>query len=112
MTSDEQMAQGTPEQAQAGMEGWMSWVGQAGDAIVALGTPLAVVEAGGDSGDPIGGYAICQAKSQEVLAKAFEGHPHFGDGSIGLLHQDACTAVAVRDLGASVRFDGGPCEAR
>jgi hypothetical protein len=35
-----------------------------------------VVEAGGDSGDPIGGYSILQAESQEALAKALEGHPH------------------------------------
>jgi len=80
MTASEQMAQGTPEQAQAGMEAWMSWAGQAGDAIVDLGTPLAVVEAGGDSGDPIGGYSILQAESHEALAKVLEGHPHLAMG--------------------------------
>ena len=76
MTADEQMAQSTPEQAQAGMDAWMAWAQQAGDAIVDLGTPLAVVDPGGDSGDPIGGYSIMQAESREALAKVLEGHPH------------------------------------
>jgi hypothetical protein len=80
MTAGEQMAQSTPEQAQAGMEAWMAWAEQAGDAVVDLGTPVAVVEAGGDSGDPIGGYSILQAESSEALAKVLEGHPHLTMG--------------------------------
>jgi len=80
MTASEQMAQSTPEQAQAGMEAWMAWAERAGDAIVDLGTPLAVVEPGGDSGDPIGGYSILQADSHEALAKLLEDHPHLGMG--------------------------------
>jgi hypothetical protein len=80
MTADEQMAQSTPEQAQAGMDAWMAWAGQAGDAIVDLGMPLAVVDPGGDSGDPIGGYSIMQADSNEALAKVLDGHPHKATG--------------------------------
>ena len=76
VTAADQMAQSTPEQAQAGMEAWMAWAQQAGDAIVDLGVPLNVVEAGGDSGDPIGGYSILQAESPEALAKLLEDHPH------------------------------------
>ena len=76
MTADEQMAQSTPEQAQAGMDAWTTWAETAGDAIVDLGTPLGVVEPGGDSGDPIGGYSILQAESHEALSKVLEGHPH------------------------------------
>jgi hypothetical protein len=75
-TASEQMAQNTPEQAQAGMEAWMSWAQQAGDAVVDLGTPLEVIEAGGDSGDPIGGYSLLQAESPEALGKVLENHPH------------------------------------
>jgi hypothetical protein len=75
-TATEQMAQNTPEQAQAGMEAWMSWAQQAGDAVVDLGTPLEVIEAGGDSGDPIGGYSLLQAESPEALGKVLENHPH------------------------------------
>ena len=80
MTAEEQMAQSTPEQAQAGMEAWMAWAGQAGDAIVDLGTPTAVVDPGGDSGDPIGGYSILQADSQEALSQGSRGPSPQGDG--------------------------------
>jgi hypothetical protein len=76
MTAGEQMAQSTPEQAQAGMEEWTAWAQRAGDAIIDLGTPLQVVDPGGDSGDPIGGYSILQADSPEALSKVLEGHPH------------------------------------
>ena len=76
MTASDQMSQSTPEQAQAGMDAWTAWAQQAGDAIVDLGTPLDVVEPGGDSGDPVGGYSILQAESHDALTKILEGHPH------------------------------------
>jgi hypothetical protein len=85
MTAGEQMAQSTPEQAQAGIDAWTAWAQQAGDAIVDLGTPLAVVDPGGDSGDPIGGYSILQAESQEALNKVVAGHPHRMIGTIETL---------------------------
>jgi hypothetical protein len=75
-TASEQIAQSTPEQAQAGMDAWTSWAEQAGDAVVDLGTPLEVIETGGDSGDPIGGYSILQAESPDALGKVLENHPH------------------------------------
>lgn len=40
VTAAEQMASGSPEQAQAGMDAWMAWAGKAGAAIVDLGAPL------------------------------------------------------------------------
>lgn len=49
------------------MPGW-AWAQKAGDSIVDLGTPLEVVETGGDVGDPIGGYSILQADSDQALA--------------------------------------------
>jgi hypothetical protein len=76
ITAGEQMAQSTPEQTQAGMDAWTAWAEQAGDAVVDLGTPVEVVETGGDSGDPIGGYSILQAESNEALGKVLEDHPH------------------------------------
>ena len=76
MTAGEQMEQSTPEQAQAGMDAWMAWAEQAGDAVVYLGTPLAVVDSGGDSADPIGGYSILQSESHEALADVLDSHPH------------------------------------
>ena len=75
-TAAEQMAAGTPEQAQAGMEAWMTWAQRAGDAVVDLGSPLSVVEPGGDAGDPIGGFSVLQADNAEALAKVLDGHPH------------------------------------
>jgi len=39
-TAEEQMANASPEQAQAGMEAWMAWAKEAGDAVVDLGMPL------------------------------------------------------------------------
>jgi hypothetical protein len=75
-TAAEQMGQSTPEQAQAGMEAWMAWSRRAGAAIVDMGSPLGMVEAGGDSGDPIGGFSILQAESADALAEALAGHPH------------------------------------
>jgi hypothetical protein len=75
-TASEQMAQNTPEQAQAGMDAWTAWAARAGDAVVDLGTPTEVVDSGGDSGDPIGGYSIMQAESHEALSEVLEGHPH------------------------------------
>lgn len=79
-TAAEQMAAGTPEQAQAGMEAWTAWAQRAGDAVVDLGAPLAVVEAGGDAGDPIGGYSVLQAEDTEALVKVLDGHPHAAMG--------------------------------
>jgi hypothetical protein len=80
MTASEQMAQSTPEQAQAGMDAWTAWAARAGDAVVDLGTPLDVVDSGGDSADPIGGYSIMQAESREALSEVLKDHPHKGMG--------------------------------
>ncbi len=80
MTAAEQMAQGSPEQAQAGMDAWMAWAQRAGDAVVDLGSPLGLVEAGGDAGDPIGGYSILQADSADALKAVLDGHPHSAMG--------------------------------
>src|ERR671939_1325552 len=79
-TAAEQMAAGTPEQAQAGMEAWMTWAQRAGDAVVDLGAPLAAVEPGGDAADPIGGYSILQADDADALVKVLDGHPHTAMG--------------------------------
>jgi hypothetical protein len=79
-TAAEQMSQGTPEQAQAGMDAWTAWASRAGDAVVDLGSPLGVVEPGGDTGDPVGGYSILQADSDEGVRTVLDGHPHAAMG--------------------------------
>ncbi len=76
LTAAEQMSQGGMEGAEAGMEAWMVWSQKAGDAIIDLGSPLGMVEAAGDSADPIGGFSILQAESADALAAVLVGHPH------------------------------------
>lgn len=79
-TAAEQMAAGSPEQAQAGMDAWMAWSQKAGEAVVDLGSPLSLVAAGGDAGDPIGGYSILQAPDAPALNAVLDGHPHLASG--------------------------------
>src|SRR5690242_1938839 len=79
-TAAEQMAAGTPEQVQEGMKAWTAWAQKVGDAIVDFGTPLSVVEPGGDAGDPVGGYSVLQAEDAEALVKVLDGHPHTAMG--------------------------------
>jgi hypothetical protein len=64
-----QMANATPEQAEAGMQAWQVWAQQAGSAIVDLGAPL-----NGD-GD-VTGFSILQADSCPSLDEVLADHPH------------------------------------
>lgn len=75
-TASEQMANATPEQAQAGMQAWMDWFEKAGPAIVDGGSPL--------SGDDrtVAGYSVLQADSREALDAVLEGHPHLMVGTV------------------------------
>ena len=78
VSAREQMANVTPEQAQAGMELWMAWAGKAGDAIVDLGAPLgdvAIVGEGEAYGD-LAGYSILEAASRDVVMELLQEHPH------------------------------------
>jgi hypothetical protein len=78
----EQMASATPEQAQAGMQAWMTWAGEAGSAIVDLGAPLQPVAriadsgASSDSGSETSGYSVLQADDRAALEALLEKHPH------------------------------------
>ena len=84
-SAEEQMASGTPEQAQAGMDAWMAWAGKAGSALADLGSPLgspkavenglSVTGANGGGGH-IGGYSIMEAGSMDEAMKVLDGHPH------------------------------------
>jgi hypothetical protein len=86
----EQMASATPEQAQAGMELWTQWAGQAGSAIVDLGSPVMPLQMLGKglAGQSIGGFSILEADSKDAVLKLLDGHPRFhspGDPSIEVL---------------------------
>ena len=90
VSAQEQMAAGTPEQAQAGMDAWMTWAGKAGDAIVDLGSPLSedAWVGPGSAGDSmhITGFSILQAEDADALTAILDGHPQLGmGGSIEVL---------------------------
>ena len=78
----EMMAGTTTEQREAGMEAWMGWMKQAGDALVDPGAPIGAGHQVADgstsaSKSDVTGYSIVQAESAEDAAKLFEQHPHF-----------------------------------
>ncbi len=80
VTAQQQMGQSTPEQAEAGMQEWMSWAGRAGASLVDMGSPVAPATDGADAS--IGGYSIIEADSREALDGLLEGHPHLQIGTI------------------------------
>jgi hypothetical protein len=81
VSAAEQLASGTPEQAQAGMEAWMAWAQKAADAIVDFGSPVTPAMTAGEPGRgsdprPVGGFSVLQADSTDALAPLLEDHPH------------------------------------
>ena|SRR5689334_1052305 len=68
-SAQEQMANATPEQMEAGMQAWMDWSQKAGSAVVDLGAPL-----GGD-GD-VSGFSILEADSRGTIDELLANHPH------------------------------------
>jgi hypothetical protein len=90
-SANEQIANASPEQSQAGMELWMKWAAVAGDAIVDMGSPLGQVATLGakDGGKQlVGGFSILEAGSAEQVKELLADHPHFhtpGDASIEIL---------------------------
>ena len=89
MSAQEQMASGTPDQAQAGMELWMQWAGKAGSAITDMGSPLQSVTTVGKAGLPsIGGFSVLEADGVDAVKQLLDDHPHFhapGDTGIEIL---------------------------
>ena len=91
VSATEQMADSSPEAAQAGMDLWMAWAGKAGSAIVDMGSPLApatTIGADRAAGDFIGGYSILEAESTDALRALLDGHPHLElDGAAIEVHE-------------------------
>ena len=81
-TAADQMARGhARSRPRPGMDAWMAWAQQAGDTVVDLGSPLEVVEAGGDTGDPIGGFSVLQAEdARRRLREGARRPPHAATG--------------------------------
>jgi hypothetical protein len=80
-SAEELMANADPAQAQAGMDAWMAWAKDAGDALVDLGMPLGTgkhVDGSGlsDSESDAAGYSILQADSLDDLISLMQRHPH------------------------------------
>jgi hypothetical protein len=80
-SAKEQMANATPEEAKAGMDAWMAWSAEAGNAIVDLGAPLQArseVHSGSavDNFSKASGYSILQADSVGDLTALLRKHPH------------------------------------
>jgi hypothetical protein len=81
VSASEQMASSTPEQRKEGMEAWMAWAQQAGDAIVELGAPIEATGrvsadgiAGSDSQST--GYSVLQGNSKDEIQALLTEHPH------------------------------------
>ena len=85
MSAESQIAESTPEQAEAGMKAWTDWAARTGDALVDFGTPLGVgkeVTGSGvsDTTTGVGGYSILQADDLDAAAELVKDHPHFMSG--------------------------------
>ena len=92
VSAQDQMANASPEEGQAGMDAWMSWAGRAGSAIVDMGSPVAsagsVGAASSTDGSHIGGYSVLEADSLDVLKDLLDGHPHLMmDGATIEIHE-------------------------
>ena len=81
VSAAEQMANATPEQRKAGMDAWMAWAQQAGDAVVDLGAPVqaaARISASGvaEGESQANGYSLLQGDSRDEIAGLLKNHPH------------------------------------
>jgi hypothetical protein len=82
VSSAEQMASMTPEQAKEGMDLWMSWAGRTGEGLVEFGMPLGdAMTVTPDGASPskghVTGYSIIQAESLDEAVNLVKDHPHF-----------------------------------
>ena len=79
VSASDQMANATPEQAQAGMPAWMAWGDKVGAAMTDMGSPTQTVATVGDglvTSGFIGGYSLMEAETTDVLTALLDGHPH------------------------------------
>lgn len=80
VSAQEMMANSTPEQREAGMADWMSWIQKAGDGLLDVGAPLAeggsVPDGAAGNGSHVTGYSILQAPSHDAAKELLRDHPH------------------------------------
>lgn len=78
-------SQMSPDDAAKVMDGWRTWMGSVGPALVDVGTPFgqgtSVVD-DGSSADPIelSGYSVVEASSLDEARGLAEGHPFLSEG--------------------------------
>jgi len=93
VSSEELMANSTPEQMEAAMQAWMEWSQRCGDGLVDMGSPLGggkkvTADGATDGGAHIGGFSVLQAASVDDATALVKDHPHFmspGEPSILVL---------------------------
>jgi hypothetical protein len=78
-------SQMSPEDAAKVMDGWRSWMGTVGPALVDVGTPFGAgtsIVDDGSSADAIelSGYSIVEAGSLDEAQRLAEGHPFLSEG--------------------------------
>jgi hypothetical protein len=80
-SAEEQMANADQAQAQAGMDAWMAWAKEAGEAVVDLGMPLGrgrhidSSQAAASDAD-VAGYSILEGDSLDDVVRLLQQHPH------------------------------------
>jgi hypothetical protein len=83
VSSVDQMASASAEQAKAGMDAWMNWAQLAGQAIVDLGSPVGHAQhltsptTSMSGNGHVGGFSILQAADGDALKELLKTHPHF-----------------------------------
>ena len=77
----------TPEEGQAVMQAWMSWMGGLGSALVDGGNPIGrgwTVSADGteetQGSNPVTGYSVIAADSMQAALELAQGCPHLQAG--------------------------------
>lgn len=80
------MADMSPEDAQAVMEKWGAWMGRVGSAMVDLGSPFgpsaSVVDDGSaGTANALTGYSIISADDLAGAKALVDGHPYLSDGN-------------------------------
>jgi len=78
---DQMMANSNPEQMQAGMDAWMTWMKEYESALVDMGAPLGKTKRVTPADvasvrNEVTGYTIVEAESDDAAAAMLVDHPH------------------------------------
>lgn len=82
VAAEQQMANATPEQMEAGMKPWMDWFGKLGPAVIDGGQPLGSGTALAQGGaamesTKVAGYSVIEAPDLAAAKSMVDGHPHY-----------------------------------